>query len=139
MIWRLIPLLLAWPVMAESVVATRMIKAKSVITKQDLATVDADIAGALSDVSAAIGREARVQIYPGRPVRPGDIAAAAVVERNQIVALAYRQNGLSILTEARALARGAPGDIIDVLNLSSRSKVAGQIGPDGTVYVGLTR
>lgn len=138
MIWRLIPFVLAWPAMADSVVATRVIRAQSVIAADDITVVEAEIPGALSSPDAAIGQEAKVQIYPGRPVRSGDIGTAAVVDRNQIVPLAFRQNGLAILTEGRALGRGAPGDVIEVLNLSSRSKVSGRIGPDGTVYVGQT-
>lgn len=138
MIWRLIPFLLAWPALADSVVATRVIRSQSVIAPEDVTSVAADIPGALSSVQAAIGQEAKVQIYPGRPVLAGNIGAAAVIERNQIVPLAFQQSGLAIMTEARALGRGAPGDFIEVLNLTSRSRVTGRVGADGTVYVGQT-
>ena len=33
-------------------------------------------------------------------------------------------------------ARGGAGEMIEVMNLSSRTKVLGQIGPDGVVHVG---
>jgi flagella basal body P-ring formation protein FlgA len=59
-----------------------------------------------------------------------------VVDRNQIIPLAYAAGDLTILTEGRALARGGVGDVIEVMNLSSRNKVLGQIGPDGVVRVG---
>jgi hypothetical protein len=71
-----------------------------------------------------------------RPVRAADLGPPAVVERNQIVGLAYRSGGLAILTEGRALARGGVGDVIRVMNLASRATVTGTIGPDGLVAVG---
>jgi flagella basal body P-ring formation protein FlgA len=138
MIWRLIPFILAGPAMADSVVATRMIRAQSVIAAEDIALVDAAIPGALTSLEGAIGQEAKSQIYPGRPVLSADVGAAAVIQRNQVVPLVFRKGGLAILTEARALGRAAPGELVEVLNLASRSKITGRVGPDGTVYVGQT-
>ncbi len=138
MIWRLLPFLVAWPALADSVVATRVIRSQSVIAPADVTMVAAEIPGALTNIQAAIGQEAKVQIYPGRPVLVDSIGAAVVVERNQIVPLAFQQSGLAIITEARALGRGAPGDVIEVLNLTSRNKITGRVGADGTVYVGKT-
>lgn len=134
--WRFALILLPLPALADSLVATRMIRAQKVITAEDLALVAADLPGALADPAAAIGQEARVAIYPGRGIRASDLGRAAVVERNQIVALAYRTGALTILAEGRALDRGGPGDIIEVLNLASRNKVTGQIADDGSVIVG---
>ena len=88
------------------------------------------------DPAAAIGQETRKVIYAGKPILAGDLGPSAIVERNQIIPLAYSLGGLSILTEGRALARGGVGDVIDVMNLASRNKVTGQIGPDGVVRVG---
>ena len=101
----------------------------------DLTIVDADIHGALSDPQAVAGQEARQTIYPGRPILPDQIGPPAVVERNQIVGLAFIAGGLAITTEGRALARGGVGDVIRVLNLASRNTVQGQVMPDGTVRV----
>ena len=134
--WRLWFLLAAGPVCADSLVATRPIRAASTITAQDVTLVEAEIAGALTDVAAAVGQEARVAIYPGRPVRAADLGPPAVIERNQIVPLAYRTGSLTILTEGRALARGGVGDVIKVMNLASRTTVSGLIGPDGLIDVG---
>ncbi len=134
--WRLALILLPLPALADSLVATRVIPAQAVIAAEDVTLVAADLPGALGDPAAAIGQEARVAIYPGRAIRAADLGRAAVVERNQVVALAYRAGSLTILTEGRALNRGGPGDIIEVLNLTSRSRVTGQIAADGSVIVG---
>lgn len=134
--WRLALVFLGFPALADSVVATRTIRAQTPLTAEDLVLVAMDIPGALTDSAAAIGQEARVAIYAGRPIRQADLGPSTVVDRNQIVPLAYTAGGLTILTEGRALARGGVGDVIEIMNLSSRNKVLGQIGPDGVVRVG---
>ena len=135
--WRVvIPLLLAAPALAESVVATRTIRAQTVIGPEDLTLVAAELPGALTDPEAALGLEAKVAIYAGRPVMSADLGSPALVQRNQIVTLIYLSGSLAISTEGRALARGSQGDTVRVLNLASRSAVTGRIGPDGAVYVG---
>ncbi len=129
-------LALAAPATAESLVATRTIRAKTLIAPEDLTLVSAELPGALDDPSQAVGLEARVSIYAGKPVRSGDLGPPTLVERNQLVSLVYMSGGLAISTEGRALARGSEGDEIRVMNLGSRNTVMGRIGPDGSVYVG---
>ncbi|WP_028031344.1 flagellar basal body P-ring formation chaperone FlgA [Gemmobacter nectariphilus] len=127
---------LAGPAQAETLVAARTIRAQAVLTAQDLVVIRDTVPGMLSDPALAIGQEARITLYAGRPIRPGDLGPPAIVERNQIVPLAYQAGPLSILTEGRALMRGGAGDVIRVMNLASRSTVSGRIGADGTVSVG---
>lgn len=135
--WRaLLVILLAQPAFAESVVATRTIRAKSVITAQDLTTVSAALPGALTDPAEALGLEARVAIYAGKPVRAGDLGPPALVDRNQLVSLVFLSGGLAISAEGRSLGRGSEGDLVQVMNLASRNTVTGRVGPDGAVYVG---
>ena len=120
---------------ADSIVATRTIRAQTVLSVEDFTLVDADIPGALTDPTAVIGLEARVTLYAGRPIVASDLVSAAVVERNQTVSLVFRSAGLSILTEGRALTRGGVGDQIKVMNLASRTTVTGTIDTDGSVLV----
>lgn len=122
-------------VQADSLVATRNIRAQTVLGATDMALVAADIPGALPSVESALGLEARITLYAGRAIRPADVGPSAIVDRNQIVPLAYQAGGLAILTEGRALARGGVGDVIRVMNLSSRTTVTGRIGADGMVQV----
>jgi flagellar basal body P-ring formation protein FlgA len=124
------------PASAESVVATRTIRAKALIAPEDLTLVSAELPGALDDPLAAVGQEARVSIYAGKPVRPGDLGPPTLVDRNQLVTLIFVAGGLAISTEGRALGRGSEGDEVRVMNLGSRNTVSGRIGPDGAVYVG---
>jgi flagella basal body P-ring formation protein FlgA len=121
--------------MADSVVATRTIRAQSVITLEDLAMVPADIAGALTAPDAAVGQEAKVTLFAGRPVRAADLVSAALIQRNQVVSVVYQVAGLTIRTDGRALERGGAGAVIKVMNLSSHLTVQGAISPDGSVRV----
>jgi flagellar basal body P-ring formation protein FlgA len=141
MMWRIVflilpPLILPCMAMADSVVATRTIRAQSVVQADDVTLVAAAIPNALGNLADAVGQEARVSIYAGRPILASDLGAPAVVDRNQIVPLAYQSGALAILTEGRALARGGVGDVIRVMNLASRSTVSGRISANGTVLVG---
>lgn len=128
--------LLAAGAMAETLVAARPIRAQQIIATEDLAVVAPTTTGALRDPAEALGMEARVTLYPNRPIRPGDLAPPALVDRNQIVTLHYATGPLVILAEGRALARGGAGETIRVMNLSSRTTISGRISETGTVTVG---
>ena len=125
----------ATPVLADAVVATRTIRAYSVLTAQDLAIKPIAMNGTFDDPSLLIGMETRTALYAGRPILEGDIGPPAIVDRNQIVTLLYRQGGLTITAEARSLGRGGIGDTLRVLNMSSRMTVEGRIQVDGSVLV----
>jgi len=121
---------------AESLVATRTIRAQTILGPDDVTLVAAEIPGAVTAANDALGLETRVAIYAGRPIRRSDLGPAAVIDRNQIVPLVFTTGGLSIMTEGRAMERGGIGDVIKVMNLGSRATVAGLIAEDGRVHVG---
>ncbi|EBA17082.1 flagellar basal-body P-ring formation protein FlgA [Roseobacter sp. SK209-2-6] len=121
--------------LADILVPLRTIRAKEIIQATDLTFKKVNLPGALSDANVVVGMEARVALYPGRPMRAGDIGPPAIVDRNDLVTLAYRQGGLTIITEGRSLGRGSEGEIIKVMNLASRSTVTGRINADGSVEV----
>lgn len=134
--WRLLFLLLPAEALADSLIATRTIRAQATLGPEDVTVVAAEIAGAVTETAAALGQEARVAIYAGQPVLASDIGPPARVERNQIVALTYVNGPLAILAEGRALGRGGTGDVIRVMNLASRTTVSGRVAADGSVHVG---
>jgi flagella basal body P-ring formation protein FlgA len=131
----LLSTLAAAPVAADTLVAARTIRAQSVIMPEDLALISGDILGALGDPADALGLEARVMLYAGRPIRANDLGAPAVIERNQIVVVHYRNGPVMIAMEGRALARGAVGDRLRVMNLGSRSTISGVVTEDGRLEV----
>ncbi|MEY8828751.1 flagellar basal body P-ring formation chaperone FlgA [Sedimentitalea sp. XS_ASV28] len=120
---------------AEILVPVRTIRAKEIIGAADFVVKDASVAGALTEPHELIGQEARVALYPGRPVRPRDVGPPAIVSRNDIVTLIFVQGPLRIVTEGRSLGRGAVGETIRAMNLSSRTTVTGRIQSDGSIEV----
>ena len=129
-------LLAAGSATAETLVAARTISSRAILTADDLAIVERTVPGALRNPVDAIGLEARVVLYPGRPIRAADLVSPATIERNQIVILVFRSAGLTIATEGRSLDRAAVGDRIRAMNLSSRATVSGTVSADGSVRVG---
>jgi len=125
----------ASPTAADTLVAAHTIRAQTVLAPSDLAMAPGDRPGALTDPDQAIGQEARVTLYAGRPIRAGDLGAPAIVERNQIVNLIYSNGAITILAEARALDRAGVGDRLRAMNLSSRSIVSAVVQPDGQLLV----
>ena len=129
------PILLCTELWAETVVATRTIRAQELILGSDLKVVPGEAEGMAQSISEVAGLEARRIIYAGRPIAFSQIGPPALIERNQIVTLGYRINSLVITTDGRALARAGYGDRIRVLNLESRATVSGTVDATGNVWV----
>lgn len=125
---------LSGPALADTIVATRMIRPQEIIAPADLLVQEGE---GQSDVTLddLIGQEARVALYPGRPVRKGDVGPPTVVERNQVVPLIYLRGGLEIMTEGRSLDRAGIGDHVRVMNLASRATVSGRVTANGQILV----
>lgn len=135
--WLALVLFLPWPAWADGLVATRLIRPTEVLKPADVAPLHAATApGVASDPAQVVGLEARVAIYPGRPVRLADLGPAAVIERNEAVVMIYRQGGLTIVSEGRALGRAALGESVTVMNGTSRQSVLGRVISFGQVEVG---
>jgi flagella basal body P-ring formation protein FlgA len=118
-----------------TVVATRPIRAQSVLAAGDVTLEPGATPGAAARVADAIGMETRRGLYPGRPVMLGDLAPPALVERNQLVMLRYASGALVIETDGRALGRGGLGERVRVMNLDSRNAVTGTVVAPNTVEV----
>ncbi len=120
---------------ADSLIAARNIRPETILTSADIALVPDTIAGAADHPDLAIGMEARVAIYAGRPIRPEDLGPPALVNRNQIVTLHFTAGALSIQAEGRMLDRGGYGDVVRVMNLASRTTITGIVDADGSIRV----
>lgn len=127
--------LAAVPLRADSVLALRTLHPREAITAESVAIEDLDIPGAARSLGEVVGSEVISAVYAGRPVLVENLSAAASVERNALVRAVYSLNGLSIEIEARALERGAVGDVIRAMNLSSRTTIRAEVQPDGHLRV----
>lgn len=126
---------LSSPVLADTVVAARTIRAQTLIATDDVVVREGTTAGGESDPLLFIGMESRVALYAGRPIRVADVGFPAVIERNQIVPLIFQTSVLRIATEGRSLGRAGPGEMVRIMNLASRTTVSARIGADGIAYV----
>ncbi len=132
----LLCLLAAHPAFAASVAPVRPIRAQTTVSAADLELTGESLPGAVASIEAAVGREARVTLYPGRPILAEQLGPPAVVERNQVVRMSFVQGALAISAEGRALDRGGVGERIRVMNLASKQIVTGAVAPDGSIRVG---
>lgn len=127
--------MLAGLVHADTLTAIHVIRPNTIIEAGDLGAISQVIPGALSGDANIVGLEARVTLYPGRPILPTHVGPAALVERNQPVVVIFRDRGLVISADGRALSRGAEGETIRVMNLASRTTVSGKVQSDGSIVV----
>lgn len=132
----LLALALATEAMAGAVTPVRAIRAQSVLDPADLTEIDETVPGALGAIEEAAGLEARVTLYPGRPILASQVGPPALVERNQVVRMVFLRGSLAISAEGRALDRGGVGEAVRVMNLSSRQIVSGAVAADGSIEVG---
>ncbi|WP_363322747.1 flagellar basal body P-ring formation chaperone FlgA [uncultured Litoreibacter sp.] len=131
--------LLVWavisgPVAAQTLVPSQTLRPGHLVTATDVMVSEAGH-GAFTKVSQVVGLEVQRVLYRGRPIQAGDLGAAAVVQRNQIVTLIFQTGAISIATEGRSLGRGAVGDKLRVLNLASKNTVVGRVSETGDILV----
>ncbi|MEM8850963.1 MAG: flagellar basal body P-ring formation chaperone FlgA [Pseudomonadota bacterium] len=131
----LLLILIGEPTYADAVTVLRPIRAGTALTADDLAFADTDAEDGFADPRDLIGLEARVNLYPGRPVLTRDVGLPTVVQRNAVVPLIFRRGGLTITLEGRALSRAGDGEAVRVMNLSSRQTVTGIATASGAVVV----
>lgn len=128
---------LAGPLAAQTVVATQAIRSQTLITGEMVGLLPDETLGAFTDMAATIGLEARVNIYPGRPIMLSELGRPAILERNQQVVMVFISGGLSITSEGRVLDRAGVGERVRVMNLASKSIVFGTVTANGQIEVGL--
>lgn len=91
--------------------------------------------------SAVIDADEIVDMAAKRPLRAGEVIANSDVEppriimRGDLVTLQYARPGLTLSARGRALADGAKGDIVSVLNEQSKRTIQGIVTGAGIVSV----
>ena len=124
----------ATTVHADAVVATRLLRAGTVLSSQDV-TVLPDVIGDFNRIEQVIGLEAAYTLYPNRPLLGDALTPPALVERNGFVQLIYQNGGLTIMAEGRSLGRAGRGEMVRVMNLVSKRIIRGLAVDAATVVV----
>lgn len=128
-------MLLPAPSLADAVVAAHNLRAGTLLTEADVILV-AGQTGGIGDIGQVVGQQLRMMVSAGRSIEPANLSAPTLVERNQIVTIAYQRATLRIEAEGRALGPGSVGQTIRVMNNSSRVTVSGRVAADGSVIIG---
>lgn len=115
---------------SSSLIATEVIRAGTLLSE---ANTEAEEGGLSEEQRALLGREVRRTVYKGRAIDPANTRSPRLVVRNQIVTVKYRSRGLEITMNGRAMADGAAGEPVSVMNLETKQLVNGHIMPDGWV------
>ena len=97
------------------------------------ARANTGIARSIADV---VGMETRRALRAGEPIRTIDIKRHALVAKGTNVTMLFEADGLTLTFVGRALADGAEGEVITVLNPSSYRQVQAMVTGPGTVRVG---
>ena len=126
----------AGAVFAQSVTPVRAIRSQTVLAAEDLALGEEAVPGGIGSIDEAVGLEAKVALYPGRPVLASQLRAPTLVERNAVVRMSYASGPLRIVTDGRALDRAGAGELVRVTNLTSKQTVTGVVAADGSIEVG---
>jgi flagella basal body P-ring formation protein FlgA len=120
--------------MRSAVVATRALRAGTVVGVEDVAVLrlpaDRVPAGSTDDIRLVVGGSLRRAVAADRPVPLANVAPAYVVRKDSAVMLTHEAPGLAISAQGRALADAALGSVIEVLNLATGSVVHAEVtGP----------
>ncbi|MFO1185561.1 MAG: flagellar basal body P-ring formation chaperone FlgA [Bauldia sp.] len=125
--------------MVDVVTATRTLARGEIVGDGDVTLtrlparqVVAGAAGAAADI---VGLSARRALQAGQPLVAGDFAPPILVNRGDMVHIVYRSGALSLSADGRALASGAKGSTISIMNLSSNRVIDGVVTASGTVEV----
>jgi len=120
---------------AQQVLATHTLRVGTVLVEGDLKAPGGDDARRRELIAALVGLETRRAIYAGRPVVAADLGPPTLVRRNAVVVMLYSDRGLGIRTEGRALESGGAGEVVRVLNLTSRRSLLATVTGENQVEV----
>ncbi len=89
----------------------------------------------LQDIESLVGLEVIRGLTPGRPVVSSDVSVPLIIQRGDQVELRVVGAGVTVSTNARALAPAAAGESVLVETESPRKKIAGRAVRAGVVEI----
>jgi len=114
------------------------LSAGDIVQAQDLAWSRDAVAGADAprDPDAVIGMAARRPVREGDAVSLRDISAPMVIRRDDVIAVTFAMNGLSLSLQAKALSDAAAGQSVSVMNPASHKIIQAVATAPGQAVVG---
>jgi flagella basal body P-ring formation protein FlgA len=116
---------------ASEISANTTLPRGTILSASDITITTGDNENAETIRMAFVGKELTRPVYAGHKITSLHIREPLLVKRNEIVTMIYQYGGMKISTYGRALDEGSMGDIVELMNTSSRKKVhAVVVGPD---------
>ncbi len=123
----------------ELPVPQRQIKRGDTIGPADVAMQRLPLSRAPDDavrsLAEIVGKSARSTLQMGAPVPADRLMEPLLVGRNDAVTIVYRSGGLVLSVRGRALAEGARGDLVTVMNAQSNRTIEAIVSGPGQVVV----
>lgn len=146
-IWALliiVPALAAGPVLAagetQIVVPAHDIARGATIADADLAFIKVPAStlsgGAVTQLDALAGHEARRFLRAGEPVRLSDVRMPVLVTKGSTVTMTFTMPGVSLTAIGKAMSEGGMGETVTVLNPVSYRQVTCTVTGPGQVVAG---
>jgi flagella basal body P-ring formation protein FlgA len=124
--------------MVEALTYAHSLNAGDIVQAQDLTFAKvaafAIPSDAPSDAARVIGKAARRPLRSGAAVSGQDVAAALVIKRDDVVEIAYHDDGINLTLQGRAMSSASAGEPVSVMNPASKKMFqAIAVGPDQAV------
>lgn len=121
------------------IVTARSLPRGKILTGNDLKFAKHDKsklpAGYMDELTEGVGMELKRQLSNGAPLTTSMIRKPKIIKRGQRVSIIARAGGMEVRMAGKALAHGAVGDRIRVLNMKSKKKIEGTVTPSGDIRV----
>lgn len=88
------------------------------------------------DPDAIIGMVVRRPLREGDPASIRDVSAPMVIKKDDIIAVSFSQDGLSLTLQAKALGDAAAGQNVSVMNTASKKIIQAVAAAPGQAMVG---
>jgi flagella basal body P-ring formation protein FlgA len=129
---------------AEAAVVLRTVERGEMLKASDIRIERRPRSEIASDAQlqkSAVGMQARRQLRGNSVLRAADLAKPDLVTRDQSVTLIYEASGIYLTVQGKALENGTEGDVVSVMNLSSKRTASGAVSGRNqvTIAAGPTR
>ena len=128
------------PATAQALIYARNVPAGEALAADDLVWAEVPAAAHLSDpiadADSVAGKIARRPLRAGSPALARDLIGAKVIHKDDLVAVVFRDDGIQLSLQGRALGDAAVGEPIQVLNLGSKKIVEAVTAGPGRAVVG---
>ncbi len=126
-------------VFGDVLVAKTQLHKGDILSASDLKIEKHDLAnlpyGYIEEIASSAGLKIKKRIDAGTVLTPSMLKKPRIISRGQKVTILARLGRMQVRMEGKALAHGAAGERIQVMNLKSRKKLEGVITVNGEVKV----